>query len=420
MVVIGVCLAVLAGALVGAVRVLRWRGSVTVLASWTGGEERAFRTGVLDPFQKKYRIHVSYQGSSALSQVLAADAEAGTPPDVAVLPGPGELADYAHQGLLRPLDGLIDTAEFGATWVPRVPGGAGVKHYWVPVKADLKSMVWYPAALSTAADRAAAAGAPGAWCLGMGSGATSGWPGTDWVEDVLLQQNGPKVYDEWATGQLSWQDPRVRRAFTTYGEMVGADRDGYAEHALTTDFDQAAKGVSARGPGCRLEHQSTVVRGETAWQAAGPRFTHSTAFIPHPAAPADAWEVSGDLAGLLSDSPAAKKLIRYLASDTAQRAWIDPGAAGSPGFSADTAVPVTAYPRNATDRAIAATLADPSLIRCYDASDAMPTPMRDAFNRAVLRFLAASRTLAGQLATLDTVRTRQDVTTWLPSVCGGL
>ncbi|WP_328913391.1 MULTISPECIES: ABC transporter substrate-binding protein [unclassified Streptomyces] len=414
--VLAVCLALLAGAGVVAVRAATaWHGSVTLLANWTGRDEDQFRRKVLDPFEKKYRIHVVYQGSSAESQVLAADVESGTPPDLVVLPGPGELADYARQGRLVPLDGLVRAADFGATWAPKAKGADDRVHtYWVPVKADLKSMVWYPSGL--AADRLTAlAGQPASWCLGMGSDATSGWPGTDWLEDILLQQAGPEVYQRWATGRLTWKDPRVLRAWRTWGTLVGAGREPYARRALITDYDAASAGVAAHPPTCRLEHQATFVRGSKAWQTVGAAYTHSAALIPGAAVDSAAWEVSGDLAAVLRDTPQAGKLIGYLASESAQRAWSTTQA----GFSADTRVPLSAYARlGPTAESIARTLSDPHAVRCYDASDAMPPAMRDAFDLTVLRFLADPSTLDGRLTVLDDIRTRAG-SAWLPTVCGG-
>jgi alpha-glucoside transport system substrate-binding protein len=416
-VVVGVCLAMLAGAGVVAARAVRWHGSVTLLAGWTGTEQERFQRGVIDKFEKKYRIHVLYQGSSAESQVLAADVASGTSPDVAVLPGPGELARYASEGRLMPLDGLVDLKGFGTAWVSQVDGGDGSPHtYWVPVKADLKSMVWHPAAL-TAAERTSAATDPAAWCLGMGSGATSGWPGTDWVEDILLQQSGPEVYQSWALGTLSWSTPSVRQAWLTWAGMVGAGRPEYARRALTTDYGDASKGVAARESGCRLEHQAAFVRGAPGWLTAGARYVRSATLIPGAKPDSRAWEVSGDLAALLSDRPQAKKLIRYLASEEAQRAWIT-GKPQTSGFSADRGVLAAAYSADPLNEHIAATLRAPTrtAVHCYDASDVMPGPMRDAFELAVLRFLADPEDLNRQLGVLDTVR-KDHRAAGLTSVC---
>jgi alpha-glucoside transport system substrate-binding protein len=406
--VLGVCLALLAALVVG-VNAYRWNGSVTLLANWTGDDEKNFTAQVISRFEKKYRIHVIYQGSSAESQVLAADLETGTPPDVAVLPGPGELADYAYDGHLQPLDKLVGTKDFSTTWMPKVTGPHHRTHiYWVPVKADLKSMVWHPATLSSG-QLAAAAAKPDAWCLGMGSGATSGWPGTDWLEDILLQQAGWKVYSQWATGNLSWSDQRVQRAWTTWGALVGAGTPHISE-ALTTDYDKASGGAAKRPATCRLEHQASFVRDS--WQKVHGTYAASAEVLPEADPNANRWEVSGDLAAMLRDTPQASLLIQYLASDTVQRAWNTTKS----GFSANKKVLRDAYKGDQTAERIATTLSDPSAELCWDASDAMPPAMRDAFTLAALRFLATGD-LKTQLTVLETVRARRDPAR-LTSVCG--
>lgn len=396
--IVGMCLVVLAGGGALVVRAAGWNGSVTLLANWTGTQQDQFQRLVIDKFEDEYRIHVVYQGSSAESQVLAADVESGTPPDVAILPGPGELAGYAAEGMLTPLDDLVARGRFASTWVTPVMGTDGRKHaYWLPIKTDLKSMVWHPKALD-AAGVAQAARIPASWCLGMGSDATSGWPGSDWIEDILLQQTDRRTYDSWVSGDLSWQDSRVRRAWTTWGRMVGAGDPALTTPALNSSFGKVADGVAAKPPTCRLEHQSSFAQGSDGWKAVGPAYVHSADVIPG-AAPGDRWEVSGDLAAVLHRTSQSAKLIAYLASDEAQRAWAGKTQSG---FSVKGSV-LARYPAAGTDGTIAATLRDPAAVRCYDASDAMPAQVRDAFALAVLRYLADPRSLDDQLAMLQDV-----------------
>lgn len=409
--IVCVCLVLLAaGVLTGTHWTQRWNGSVTLLANWSGAEKERFHEHVIEPFQQKYRIRVFYQGSSAQSQVLAADVAAGTPPDVVILPGPGELAAYAADDRLAPLDGLFDTDDYDAIWVPRVAGADGRAHtYWVPVKTDLKSMVWYPESLEEG-EVARIARDPGQWCLAMESGATSGWPGTDWVEDVLLQQAGPRVYQDWAAGRLSWKDKRVRKAFTTWGELVGAGDGQRIEQVLRTNYGQAWEAGGQSPPACsrqRLEHQAAFVRKSSHWVEAGGRYVHSAAVIPDARRNTDTWEVSGDLAAMLNDTPQARRLIGYLTDPDTEP--LD--------FTANKAVPQDTYGSDRVTRRIDATLRGPGPVRCWDASDAMPPAMRAAFHQAVLRFLAFPDELESQLEMLETVRHRKDMA-WLPSVCG--
>ncbi|MFI2435669.1 extracellular solute-binding protein [Streptomyces sp. NPDC018693] len=385
-----VCLFLLGAGVFTGVRWAQERGSVTLLANWSGTEREQFETDVIEPFEEKYRIDVVYQGSSALSQVLAADMAAGSPPDVAVLPGPGELLAYALAGRLHPLDGLFDATHYDTIWAPEVTVPDQGRHtYWLPVKTGLKSMVWYAGERPTVES----AGAPDRWCLGMESGATSGWPGTDWVEDILLQQAGPRKYEDWANGRLDWTDAVVRTAWTTFGELAGAGERG-AEQSLTTGFAEDC------GPG-RLEHQGSFRAGH--WQQAGGGYVHSAEVIPDIGPDAGAWEVSGDLAALLNPTEEARQLIRYLA---------DPGAALPDHTANKEAVPEG--DQEGTRQEIGEILrGERRQTRCWDASDVMPRPLRDAFHQAVLRHLVEPEALDAQLRELQELSVEQS----LP-VCG--
>ncbi|MEU2062642.1 ABC transporter substrate-binding protein [Streptomyces sp. NPDC013455] len=405
------CLAVLAAAVVVGVRALGREPTVTLLANWTGDDERHFREAVIEPFERKYHIKVDYQGSNAESQVLGADVEAGTPPDVVVLTGPGELAEYARQDHLRPLEDLVDTDDFGTPWAMPL---ADRHVYWFPLKADLKSIVWYPAGVG-ARQLEREVRRPAAWCVGMGSGATSGWPGTDWIEDILLQRYGPEVYREWVRGKLSWRSDEVRKAWTEWRDLVGAGGDpDLVRRALKTPYQLASEPVTATPRGCLLEHQASFIRGRPAWQRADGRY-QPTARLLHGAAEPPAWEVSGDLVALLHATPQAKKLIRYLASADAQRAWSEKES----GFSVHTGVrPAGGDAGSAWHRSLAATLRDTGQVHCFDASDAMPPAVRDAFAEATIEFLAHPSHLEDLLRSLDTLSATPGLT-WLPSVCDG-
>lgn len=435
---------VLGAVVVGAVRTTATPGSVSVLASWTGDEEKAFRE-VLDTFTERTGIRVDYQGTTAQREVLQAGVQAGTPPDIAILPSPGELAEYAARGDLLPLGSVIGSdrrAEYGEPWIPRLEltGENGRDNvYWVPVKADLKSTVWYdaqryPASRQGPLTRLAEDG--DAWCLGMGSDATSGWPGTDWIEDILLQRSGPRVYADWATGEPgSWTSDEVREAWRAWGRILtGKSSEAFGD-ALTTDFATASRGLFARPSSCALDHQGSFIRGlyerpEDGASAPRADYLPSSHFLTaEGTARTDqtAWEVSADFAGMFRATAQAEKLMRFLASAPAQQEW----AASTPDdlprpLSANRKVPPSTYAADQVTSRIAATLRGTGT-RCLDASDAMPPPMRDAFHHAVLTFISSPDTYLSSSGELDTLLKRLEHVrsqvadangTWLPSVCG--
>jgi alpha-glucoside transport system substrate-binding protein len=390
--IVGVCLTLVAAAFAFALDPNRSPGSVSVLVNWTGGDLAAFRDDVVTPFEEETGIRVDLQGSSAESQILAADSGTGSPPDVAIVPGPGELAGYAAQGRLVPLDSIVDLSDYPGVWNMKLGEPPAAHSYWVPVKADLKSLVWH-APMDEDRVRAAAA-KPANWCLGMAAAATSGWPGTDWVEDIILQgEDGRDLYARLATGEQPWDSPEVRAAFATWKTMVGAGDKRLAAHALETGFAEAA-GTAGKPAACSLEHLPAFARLDPGWKGRSPVYESSASVIPGPHPSGERWEVSGDLAALFRSTSLSDRFMRYLTSAKAQRTWLAEGRAG---LSADTAVPPSAYRGDPTAQRLAATLHKPGAQYCWDASDALPPLVRDAFTDAVLHFLAEPGGLRTQL-----------------------
>jgi alpha-glucoside transport system substrate-binding protein len=417
--VLGLWLVVLSAVGTGDTGGRQSRGSVSVLATWTGEEGAAFRD-LLKSFTDESGIRVDYQGTTALREVLSSEVKAGTPPDIAVLPSPGELATYADTLVtLRKVLPARTLAAYGPLWKPAPHGDGAV--YGIAVKADLKSIVWYDEARHDRRELPALAARDGQWCAGMGGDATSGWPGTDWIEDILLQQQGKAVYEAWATGGLAWTDPRIGRAWRTWGSLFGA---GAARTALLTDFRDAGKKLFAARPECALEHQGSFIRGGYAPKdRAHASFDFSTGLIPGAGGHSAAREVSADFAAMFHETPQSRRLLAYLTSADAQAEWARNTPTGrTRPFSANGEVPPEAQPKDdGVARRIARTLRDSGSL-CLDASDAMPTRMRLAFQRAALAYLSdVGKDPDALLTSLEKVRTdlhRERGRPWLSNVCG--
>ncbi|MGW7053864.1 extracellular solute-binding protein [Streptomyces sp. NPDC054887] len=380
---------------------------VSVLGPWTGDEQASFEK-VLDRFTKKHGIAYDYQGTTSLRETLLAQVEAGSPPDIAVLNSLGELTEYAHQGVLVPLPENVRQRS-PEPWAPELTVNGRKNAYWTPVKVDLKSVVWhYPGRTAGKGD----------WCVGMGSGATTGWPGSDWIEDILLQKHGPEVYELWATGELAWTSRKVRDAWETWGRLMapGGDRR-QVDAALANDFNGPdGRGLLRRsGDGCRREHQGSFVRR---------LYDEDIAYVPTSRAvpglrnARGAYEVAGDMAALFDDTAGARALITYLTGDQARATWARAVPEGSRPFFP---VSVGSYGEGWSNRAVNATLTGARRL-CADASDVMPPGVRGAFYRAVLEFLAApadDKLLTGLLKQLEDERKRhlELGTPRVPSVC---
>ncbi len=203
--------------------------SLTIFGPWRGDDEKLFRS-VLAYFNDATGANVQYSSSENYEQQIVIDTQAGSPPNIAILPQPGLLQDLASKGLLTPLkagtsDWVKTNYGAGDSWVKlgTYKGKDGKDAFFAfPYKADLKSLVWYvPENFEEAGYKVPKTmeelyalsdqivkdgGTP--WCIGLGSGGATGWPATDWVEDLMLRMNTPDTYDQWVTNQTKFNDRR--------------------------------------------------------------------------------------------------------------------------------------------------------------------------------------------------------------------
>ncbi|NGO06135.1 extracellular solute-binding protein [Streptomyces sp. HC44] len=373
---------------------------LVVLGPWTGKEGEAFEAALKKLDDGTGRTY-TYEGTRSLRETLVSQLEAGAPPDVAILNSIGELTEYARRDQLKPL--AEETAERAyPPWAPTLLVDSRRRTYWVPLKVDVKSLVWSKE--GTPSDDPE-------WCVGLASQATSGWPGTDWIEDILLHQAGPARYTEWATGRLDWRDPAVERAWTTWAGLLGDRSPESIERSLTTSYegtpgpDGQPRGLLA-SPGfdCTHEHQNAFIRYVYADDDV--RVEPSARFLHGRPEHRDAYEVAGDMAAVFSDDPAAQELVERLSSSDGRERWraeADP--AVRPLFPDTAGLPPTTS-ADPIEQEIDSLLTSRARTLCFDASDVMPPELRDVFYRAVLEFFRdpTAKHLDSLLRQLETVR----------------
>lgn len=394
-------------------------GSVSIVAVWSGGddpksEQFAFMS-VLKPFTDATGITINYTATRDINAVLTTGVASGNLPDVAGLPGPGKVVDLANQGALKPLDDVFDVAAYRAD----TPGAAAVqvngKQYAEFFKGSVKGLIWYDPKIYKggtptnwddlqAKATAALGGLSGTkeWCIGLQSGPGSdGWPGTDWLEDFVLRQSGPTVYDNWVAGKQKWTSPEIKKAWTEFGKAVSASY-GDPTSINGTNFGDSGNQLFKTPPGCLFHHQASFITSFFEKGTPGIKAGTDYNFFPFPdidPANAGALTGGGDLLGMFNDTPQAKALMKYLISPEAQAIWPKLGGAisGSKSVSADV------YPDDIS-KASAALLANAKTFR-FDGSDAMPVAMSDAFLKGILDFVKDQSKLDSILTNLDTVQT---------------
>jgi alpha-glucoside transport system substrate-binding protein len=381
-------------------------GTVSVIGTWGGSEQESF-LAMVAPFEAETGIDVQYTGTRDLNTVLSTGVASGILPDVAGLPGPGQLREWAMAGALKPLDDVLDLTAYTADTAPALVelGTVDGKIAGIFIKAAVKGLIWYNPGVYTAGAPAtwdalqATAPAPASnlWCIGLESGASSGWPGTDWIEDFVLRQSGPDVYDAWVAGTQKWTSPEIKSAFEAFG--AAADQAyGGSDAILTTNFGDGGNQLFTDPPGCLFHHQASFITDFFKNQGGAQEGQYDFFRMPDiNSAYAGATTGAGDLFGMFNDTPQARALMAYLVTPEAQAIWVERGGA----LSANTKV--TSYPDDISKRS-AEILANAGVFR-FDGSDLMPVAMNDAFWKAILDYVKDPGQLDTILADLDSVQT---------------
>lgn len=391
-------------------------GTVSVLAVWGGDELDNFKA-MIAPFEEETGITVEYEGTRDLNAVLTTRIEGGNPPDLAGLPGPGQLIEFAQGGHLVALNDVLDmelmNAQYDSGWLDLATVDG--KLYGVFSKAAVKSLIWYnPKAFESAGyeipktwdevmelSETISASGTTPWCVGLESGAASGWPGTDWIEDIMLRTAGSETYDQWVKHTIPWTDPSLATAWETWGKIVTVPEmvRGGQQGVLATPFGESPFPLFTDPVGCYMHRQASFITSFI--QEQYPDLVPGEDFNFFPFPPIDPAQgspllVAGDLFGMFNDTLQSRALLNYLVTAEAQAIWAERG-----GFlSANKTVDPAIYPDLLTQQ-IGEMLTSASAVR-FDASDLMPEAVNNAFWSGILEYVSAPDSLNDILSNIET------------------
>ena len=354
-----------------------------VAGTWTGQERVNFEK-VLELFERTTDVEVSYAYQTReIAKTLRNRANARCPPDIALLPQPGLLQEFAEEGWLEPLDPKSEARvdrNYTAAWRERA--SLGNKPYGVWLKAANKSMFWYNRGLFAAANVkpprtwqglqrvAARLSEQGIAPFAVAGASGSAWTLTDWFENVYLRTAGKAKYDALARGDVKWTDSTVRRALLTLSEILSRSEwlAGGRRGAARTEYEQSVRQVFSQKPRAAMVFEGDFV--------AGLHPSHSTETVsytgtfPFPAIERahDAVIAGGDVAVRFKtkNASAASEFMHFLAGPAAAGPWASAGGFISPNKNLDPRV----Y-KDSITRRLATTLIEAETTS-FDLSDLQP------------------------------------------------
>ena len=395
-------------------------GKVTIFGGYGEADATAFQA-TLDEFGKANNIQITFTSLASFDKDIKVKIEAGQEPDIALWPQPGGLKDLAEN--LVPLKDVYDVKKSTDTLVPGWDQLAVVDGnlYGLPVSANMKSMVFYnPAAfaahgytaptsqaeLVALEDKIIADGAGYPWCAGIESGGATGWAFTDWVEQYVLDLNGPTVYADWIAGKVKFSSPEITAAVDEVAARLLADghvNGGGAAMATTSFGDTAAlfdEGGKAAGQ-CFMLRQGSFITGffpqNIQDELAASDYTHVDAFpLPAPDGAQAGVIGGGDLGAVFKghvDSDVAK-VAEFIFSDKVLTKMVSNGAI-SPHKTFDSSL----YP-NSLNKKIGEAMSSAAVFG-FDGSDQMPAAVNAEFWAAGTNYVAGRSTWADAAASID-------------------
>jgi alpha-glucoside transport system substrate-binding protein len=249
--------------------------SVTVFGVETSESEAGSWQAALDVFAEESGIEIEYIGLRDFESQIGVQVEGGNPPDIA-LPQPGRIAEFARDGLVQPLpdDVLASVSEnWGPSWMSF--GNVDGTQYGVPLKSDLKSLVWYvpsefeargyevPTTLDEfyALTEEMIANGDTPLCVGIESAAATGWPFTDWVEDLVLRRHGIDFYNQWVAHEVPFNSPEVVEVMQEVIDLWNTDDMVFAAGGSIVSTNFGDNGQPLVDGDCMMHRQASFFAG---------------------------------------------------------------------------------------------------------------------------------------------------------------
>jgi alpha-glucoside transport system substrate-binding protein len=365
---------------------------VSVWGAPTGDEGDSIQA-TFDVYAAAEDATVDWVGSDSFEQDLRIAVDGGAPPDIAITPQPGSICEFADAGDLVSLEDMgFDIAALEAAHGAYLIGlgECGGSHYAIPTNTNYKSIIWYnkPAfeaggyEIPTTWDELVALSqqilddGTTPWCIGLGSEAATGWPGTDWIEDIMVRTAGADVYNQWTSHEIPFNDPAVVNAFDIFGEIMFAEGFvlGGADGVAAIDFRDAPDPMFNDPPSCMLHRQASFIAN---FFPEGVESGTDADFFDFPDIDGSGAMGGGELAMVFNDRPEVAALLAAYADVPLQCVQAAPkghGVAGIERISSNAETPADCYESDTVRKqaeAVAAALGDNAFV--FDGSDLMPS-----------------------------------------------
>jgi alpha-glucoside transport system substrate-binding protein len=395
---------------------------VTMNGPFVDEDEAKFNKSI-EEFEGWTGIDIQYTGSKEFEAIIRAAVEGGAPPDIADFPQPGLLKTFVESGRVVDVSTFLNadwlTQNYLQSWLDmgRMNGPDGPITAGIWARFNGKSLVWYPKKafdaagytvpttweeLTALSDQIVADGDT-PWCIGIESGAATGWPATDWMEEFMLRTTTLENYDNWSfpadpAKRLPFTSPEVKHAAEELANVWFKDNYVYGgrEAIASTAFGDAPVPMFDDPPKCYLHKQGNFI---TSFFPEGLKAGEDYGFFYLPGiddAYGKPFLVAGDIYAMFTDRPEVRAVLDFFTRGESLKVWLGTGGALSPHNDAQLD-----WYGSDVERGIAALVADATSVR-FDGSDLMPGAVgAGSFWKGMTDWISGTVDLDTALAEID-------------------
>jgi alpha-glucoside transport system substrate-binding protein len=360
---------------------------VTMFGPFVDVDIVKFEKSIKD-FEDKTGIDIQYEGSKEFEATISIRVDGGNAPDIADFPQPGLLNTFVKADKVVDVSTFLDKAKleknYNKSWLDMVTmqGSKGPVMAGVWTRTNVKSLVWYPKKqfdeagytipktwdeMMTLTEQIAKDGDP-AWSIGLESGAATGWPATDWIEEILLRTTTPENYDKWVKGEIPFTDDIVKNAIKKMSDIWLNENYVYGgrKSIATTPFGDSVKPLFDNPPKAWMHRQASFI----------------TSFFPTTAKAGEDYDwfyfpsidpqygnpvlVAGDIYAMFNDRPEVRAVMEFFTTGESIKTWVQDGGITAPMNDAELD-----WYSSDVERRMAELVQSATTLR-FDGSDLMP------------------------------------------------
>ena len=191
-------------------------------------------------------IKIKYETHSDIETYLIENNNSDV--DIAIIPNPQGVTNLGERGIVLSIDRII-SEETMESYYPKhlqeiTTSDISNKNFGAFFRLFPNSLIWY------SVEKYKEIGSPkfnsynelleftnnyskeyeDLWCLDIESGASTGWIATNWLEDIILNNYGAEIYDQWSNQKILSSEAEILNSINNIGKLVFIENAVYGSN----------------------------------------------------------------------------------------------------------------------------------------------------------------------------------------------